>query len=73
MANASTVVIGFVLERLEEQPVKRRAELYRALARLVATNAEKKSFEALAADCDAIDAAHAQLLFDFRRRNGGVA
>lgn len=68
---ASEVIVGFVLTRLATEPLPERAKMYRALAQFSPRNDERKQFEALAADCDAIQATHDQLVFDFRRRSRG--
>lgn len=69
--NAAEVLHDFVLARLDAEPLKKRAELYRALAELAATPAERKTLRTLAAECELIEKQHEQLLLDFRRRADG--
>lgn len=67
MRNPTNVLTEFVLAKLDGEPVTKRARIYRALAN-VATPKDRKRFEQLAADCDAITNAHDQLVLDFKRR-----
>lgn len=71
MRNATDIITAYVLEKIVDEPVARRAEVYRALA-FTAAPAERVRFEKLAGECDAIDAAHAQLVFNFQRKAGGA-
>lgn len=71
MPNPASTLIGFALEKLDGETPAKRAVIYRAIAALSATPEEAKPFTALAAECDAIQATHEQMLLDFRRRNRG--
>ena len=71
MPKAGPVLFAFVLDKLPNEPVAKRAEIYRALAQFTASNEERRQFEKLAADCDAIINAHDQLVLDFRRKARG--
>ena len=64
----------FVLEKLPAESLTRQARLYRALAALAPTAAERANLAAQACECDALlekHAAHAerhrQLVLDFKR------
>lgn len=70
MSSPGTRVIEYVLSKLDAEPVAKRAELYRALAAIAPTTTDRRRFDMLAADCEAVDAAHEQLVLDFKRRMG---
>lgn len=71
MHKPSSVITAFVLDRLADETVAVRAGLYRALAAISANQSERKSFTALADECDKITRAHRQLTLDFKRRAEG--
>lgn len=64
----ANLLFEFVLEKAGDELPARRASLYRALAKVVGNEREAVALNTLATDCEAIDAAHAQLVFDFRKR-----
>jgi hypothetical protein len=66
--NPATVLTTFVLEKLDGEPLAKRAAIYRALAELSPNAAERRAFNSLASDCDGIEVAHAQLRFDFQQK-----
>lgn len=72
MSKPTSTIKGFVMSRLEHEPVERRAELYRALASvLAASDQERAALTKLADNCEAVVAAHTQLTLDFQRRARG--
>ncbi len=69
---SSFEIIGeFALEHLHAESPTKRAKVYRALASLSHSPDEKRQFDSLADNCDAITARHEQLAFDFKRARAG--
>jgi hypothetical protein len=65
--NAPAIVVSYVLEKLEAEPLSKRALMYRSLATLAASPAERTRFNELADECVAIERHHQQLALDFKR------
>ena len=61
MSDPEKTITEFVLAQLDNQPPRRRAELYRALARLISDEAAIPELVKLADDLDAIQRRHRQL------------
>lgn len=69
-AAARNAITGFVLDRMEAEPIAKRIELLRSLA-ILDTNAapkEREHFHALADELEQIERKHRQLVLDFKRR-----
>lgn len=60
-------ITRYVLDKLSSEALSKRAELYRALAAITPSKKERRVYEGLANECDAIQEAHDQLVFNFRR------
>lgn len=67
MSNAATRITEFVLERLRDEPVAHRAALTRDLARIAGSPREAASLNKLADSLSTIEAAHEQLVIDFKK------
>jgi hypothetical protein len=76
LPNAADRLLDHVLATAEALPLADRAQLYRDVAELIATERQAVALVALAAECDALEAKHEQLTLDFQRaahdRNGGT-
>ena len=70
MHNPATFLDGYVLARAQDEPLRLRAKLYRALAAIASTPRRQRALDGLAADLEAIEARHEQLMFDFRTKQG---
>jgi hypothetical protein len=68
MLKPAATITEFVMAKLTGEPVGKRASIYRALAELSPSKADRQVLRSLALECDAIDAAHEQLSFDFQQR-----
>ena len=69
-AAARNAITGFVLDRMEAEPIAKRIELLRSLA-IIDTNAapkEREHFHAMADELEIIQRKHRQLVLDFQRR-----
>jgi hypothetical protein len=66
VSNALHVLSSFAISKLDAEPLRVRGEVYRALADLAVTNSDRTSFARLAAECDAVEAHHEQLAFEFK-------
>lgn len=67
MRNPITQLSIFVLDRIDNEPLAKRAALYQALATITGDETEAIRLNALAADCLAIEKKHLQLALDFKR------
>lgn len=67
----SDTLVDFILARLDAEPLATRVKMYRALSSFAARTEDRRSFEKLARELEAVDAAHQQLVFDFRNRARG--
>lgn len=70
MPNAADRIAGFVLERLPEEPIRRRIPMLRDLAAFAPSNARRRTLIAMADELQDIEERHHQLLLDFKRRAG---
>lgn len=62
------IIVDFVLEQIEAQPLEKRTLLYRALAADLGRDDEVgKTARALADECESISRRHCQLHLNFRR------
>lgn len=66
--NAAARMTAFVLDRAGEEPIARRARLYRDLAELAVDESIALRLQVLAAELEDIEARHHQLVLDFRGR-----
>lgn len=55
MVNAREILFGFVLEQAQPLPVKRRIQIYRALAEYAGSEADTKLLSSAAADLERAD------------------
>jgi neutral trehalase len=60
-------ILEFVLEKAAAEKPARRAELYRALAAVAPSEHDVRRLTELAAEIEAIETKHNQLLLDFKR------
>jgi hypothetical protein len=65
--NPVSLLCDFVLEKSADEPVRRRLVLYRALATIVPVPAKCRELASLAAELEAIETRHNQLLLDLRQ------
>lgn len=65
MLKPSTVLTGYILERLPSEPIARRIELTRALA-LISPTREQVELNKMADELENIERRHQQLLLNFK-------
>ena len=66
-SNPSLLIYEFVLERVSDEPLERRAQIYRALATVIGREDLAAQLIAHANSLDEIERRHAQLVLDFKR------
>lgn len=71
MSNPIQTIIQFVLEKSENEPLARRAELYRALTQIVPDEASGRKLMDLANSLNQIEAQSQQLTLDLRLGKDG--
>lgn len=59
--NTLSTVVAFALEKLADEPLQRRAHLYRCIADICGDEKSARQLLQLAADLDEIDRKHGQL------------
>jgi hypothetical protein len=62
------LVISFVLEQADSQPIGRRAKIYRALSETCGEPVEQRQLAKLADDLESIDKACRQFEFSFNQK-----
>ncbi len=68
MSSPTLELYAFVIDRLDAEPLAKRARLKRALAGIVGDVKLARELERMASDLEVIDRAHRQLVLDFKRR-----